>query len=63
MDTNGQWVPGQEADAVARMRDMMAPVVAQQATGFAEWGRQDSNLEPTDYESRSDPHGPAADLR
>ena len=21
------------------------------ATGFGEWGRQDSNLEPTDYES------------
>ena len=33
MDTHGHLVPGQEADAVARMRDMMTPADAQQATG------------------------------
>ena len=32
MDTYGQLVPGQEADAAARMRDMMTPADAQQAT-------------------------------
>ena len=33
MDTYGQLVPGQEADAAARMRDMTTPADAQQATG------------------------------
>ena len=119
MDAYGHLAPGEEADAVARMWDLMVLADALQATGTddspvepgtgsqrqaqraercdwlrrgavripgvrwesnaaspfglptwttgcnrgREWGRQDSNLEPTDYESRSDPHGPADDLR